>query len=92
MQLESSLGQKILDNPLSEFRTPSMETTFVSETPSACEMKEGIVVAPGDGKKPVSIFNDKFCEELGHPHLFPTGQYGYKVESEIPLTLSKYLN
>ena len=39
-------------------------------------MEEGIVVAPGEGKKPVSILNEKFCEELGHPHLFPTGQYG----------------
>ena len=92
VQLESSLGEETLDDPLSEFRTPSMETTFVSEIPSACEMEEGIVVAPGEGKKPVSILNDKFCEKLGHPHLFPTGQYGYKVEREIPLTPSKYFN
>ena len=69
-----------------------METTFVSEIPSACEMEEGIVVAPGEGKKPVSILNDKFCEVLGHPYLLPTGQYGYKVEREIPLTPSKYFN
>ena len=47
VQLESSLGEETLDDPLSEFRTPSMETTFVSEIPSACEMEEGIVVAPG---------------------------------------------
>ena len=51
-------------------------------------MEEGIVVAPGEGKKPVSILNDKFSEELGHPQLFPTGQNGYK----IPLTPSKYFN
>ena len=92
VQLESSLGEETLDDPLSEFRTPSMETTFVSEIPSACEMEEGIVVAPGEGKKPVSILNDKFCEELGHPHLFPTGQYGHKEEREIPLIPSKYFN
>ena len=55
-------------------------------------MEEGIVVAPGEGKKPVSILNDKFWEELVHPHLFPTDQYGYKIEREIPLTLSKYFN
>ena len=91
MQLESSLGEETLDDPLSEFRTPSMETTFVSEIPSACEMEEGIVVAPGEGKKPVSILNDKFCKDLGHPYLFPTGQYGYKVEREIPLAPSKYM-
>ena len=92
MQLESSLGEETLGNPLSEFRTPSMETTFVSEIPSVFEMEEGIVLTPGEGKKPVSIPNDKFCEELGHPHLFPIGQYGYKVEMEIPLTPSKYFN
>ena len=98
MQLESSLGEETLDDPLSEVRTPSMETTFLSELPSACEMEEGIVVAPGEGKKPafilnyfyslflflffkvfilcflfLIILNDKFCKELGHPHLFPTG-------------------
>ena len=75
-----------------EFRTPSMKTTLVSEIPSACEMEEGIVVAPGEGKKPLSILNDKFCEVLGHPYLLPTGQYGYKVGREIPLTPSKYFN
>ena len=92
VQLESSLGEKTLDDSLPKFRTPSMETIFVSEILSACEVKEGIVLAPGEGKKPVSILNDKLCEELGHPHLFPTGQYGYKVEREIPLTPSKYFN
>ena len=61
VQLESSLGEETLDDPLSEFRTPSMETTFVSEIPSACVMDEGIVVAPGERKKPVSIINYKFC-------------------------------
>ena len=39
-----------------------------------------------------SILNGNFCEEIGHPHLFPTGQYGCKVEREIPLTPSKYFN
>ena len=34
------------------------------EIASACEMEEGIVVAPGEGKKPDSILNDKLCEEL----------------------------
>ena len=92
MQLGSSLGEETLDDPLSEFRTPSMETTFFSEIPSACEMEEGIVVASGEGKKPVSIFNDKFCEDLDDQHLFPPGQYGYKVEREFSSIPSKYFN
>ena len=70
MQLESPLGKETLDVPLSKFRTPSMEITFVSEKQSACEVEEGIVVAPGEGKKPVSILHDKFYKELGHPHRF----------------------
>ena len=52
----------------------------------------GRVVTIGEGKKPVSILDNKFYEELCHPHLFPTGQYGYKVEREIPLAPSKYFN
>ena len=62
VQLDSSLGEKILDDPLSKFRISSMETTFVSEIPSACDIEEGIAVAPVEGKKPVSILNDKFCK------------------------------
>ena len=31
VQLESSLGEETLDDPLSEFRTPSMGTTFASK-------------------------------------------------------------
>ena len=79
VQWVSSLGEETLDGPLFEFSSPSMKTTFVSEIPSACEMEEGILVATGEGKKQVSILNNNFCEEPDHPHLFPTGQYGYKV-------------
>ena len=68
-----------------------MENTFVSDI-SACETEECIVAAPGEGKKQVSTLNDKIFKELCHPHLFPTGQYGCKVEREISLTPSKYFN
>ena len=47
VQLKSLLGERMLDDSLSEFRTPSMETTFVSKIPSGCKMEEGIVVATG---------------------------------------------
>ena len=60
--------------------------------PSACEMEDGIVVVPGEGEKPVSIINDKFCEELSHPHLFPSRRYRYEIERQIQLTPSKYFN
>ena len=61
VQFESSLDEEILDDPLSEFRAPSMETTFVSEILSAYETEEGIVVALVGGKKPVSVLNGKLC-------------------------------
>ena len=60
VQLELSLGEETLDDPFSEFETASMETTFVSEIPSACKMEEGTVVATSEGKKPFSILNNKF--------------------------------
>ena len=69
-----------------------MENTFVSEISSPCGIEEGIVIALGEVKKPVSIINEKFAKELGHPHMIPTGQYGSKVDMEIPLTPSKYFN
>ena len=55
--------------------------------------KEGFVsVVPGEGKKPMSVFKDKYCEELTFPHLFTTGKYGYKVQRDIPLSPVKYFN
>ena len=41
---------------------------------------------------PILVFADEYCEEMAHPHLFPYGKYGYKVERYIPLTASKYFN
>ena len=29
---------------------------------------------------------------MTHLHLFPPGKYGYKVQRDIPLSTSKYLN
>ena len=36
----------------------------------------------------MSVFNDDYCEELADQHLFPNGKFGYKVERDIPLSLS----
>ena len=58
-----------------------------------CELnEENITVAPGEGLRPISILTDKYCEELAHPYLFPTGNFGYKVDREIDLSSVKYLN
>ena len=48
-------------------RTGTNETVLVSEIPSIIN-DENVIIAPGQGKKPVSILNDEFCEE----HAFPS--------------------
>ena len=86
-----STNEEIYEDPLSNFRAPSVETTIISEVLSDCELEQEII-APGKGKEPISVLNEKFCEELAHPHLFPSGRYGYQIEREIPLSPSKYFN
>ena len=92
VQLESSLGEETLDDPLSEFRTPSMETTFVSEIPSDFKMEEGIVVALGEGKKPVIILMTNFARSLVIHICFLLVNIATKLKGEIPLTPSKHFN
>ena len=58
------------ENPLAQFQTPSAETTITTEIPTLDGLGEGIVTAPGEGKKPLSILHDDYCEEMAHPHLF----------------------
>ena len=53
---------------------------------------EEISIAPGRGKEPTSILNDKYCEELAFPCLFPKGKFDYKVEQKIKLSPVKYFN
>ena len=60
------------ENPLAQFETPLAETTITTETPTLDELEEGIVIAPGEAKKPLSKLNDDYCEEMAHPHLFPS--------------------
>ena len=42
-------------------RTASHETTLVSEIPNIIIINEGdVIIAPGQGKKPVSILSDEY--------------------------------
>ena len=67
------------------------ETALISEVPNTVE-NENLIVAPGQGKSPISVFNDKFWQELAFPYLFPDGKFGYKVERDIPICPVKYFN
>ena len=65
---------------LDRYRIASNKTSLISnilEIPEEVD-KEGVVsVAPREGKKPMSIFADKYCEELAFPHLFLTWKFGW---------------
>ena len=89
---ESTEQLEEVEDPLAKFRTSLSETTLTTEIPGCDSSNEYISIAPGEGKRPVSILNDEYCEELAHPHLFPTGKFGYKAKRNIYLTPSKYFN
>ena len=49
-------------------------------------------IAPGEGKHPVHFMQDKYCEELAFPVLFPVGRFGYQIERGVKLSPTKYFN
>ena len=72
VEVELSTNEEIYEDPLCKFRSPSVET-IVSEVPSNCELEQETTIAPGERKQLISVLNDKFCEELPHPHLYSSG-------------------
>ena len=68
----------LVEDLLSMHSTGSNETVLVSEIPSIIN-DENVIIAPGQGKKPVSILSDEFCEEQAFPYLLPKGKFGYKA-------------
>ena len=64
----------------------------MGDVPAEAHKEEAVPVAPGEGKRSISLSNDRFCEELSYPHLFPTGQFGYNINCGINLSASKYFN
>ena len=77
VEVKLSTNKEIDEDPLSKFRALSVETTIISKAPSNFELEQEITIAPREGKQPVLVLNDNFCEELAHLHLFPSGRYGY---------------
>ena len=56
------------------YRCSVNETVLVN---TSCENKF-TSIGSGENVMSESFTNDKFCEELSHPHLFPTGKFGFK--------------
>ena len=77
------------ENPLDEHSTAANETALINNAPSHDEF---INIAPGQGTIPLPILSDSNCEELAHPHLFPTGKFGYQVQRDVPVSPVKYFN
>ena len=72
-------------------RTVLNETALVSEVPYIIN-DENVIIAPGQGKKPVAILNDEFFEEQAFPFLLPKGKFGYKAPRDIPISPAWYFN
>ena len=80
-----------VEDPLSTHTTGSNETALFPEIPSIIN-DENVIVAPGQGKKPVSILNDEFREEQAFSYLYPKGKFVYKAPRDIPISPARYFN
>ena len=60
--VNESETEYVVEDPLSMHRTASNETTLVSNIANIVN-NENIITAPGQGKTPVSVLSDEFCEE-----------------------------
>ena len=75
-----------------EYTSIANETSLVSLDPQTSIDNDCINIASGEGKQLKSILNDKFCEELAFPYLFPAGKFGYRVKKDVKLSPVKYFN
>ena len=80
-----------VEDPLNMHRTGSNETALVSQIPNIIN-DENVIIAPGQGKNPVSILSDQFCEEQAFPYLLPKGKFGYKAPRDFPISPAWYFN
>ena len=48
------------ENPLDIFRIASNETTLISNFPNVESEKSIILIAPGEGQRPMSVINDNY--------------------------------
>ena len=51
---------------------------------------ESISVAPGDGKRPVSIFHEPLVEAKSFPSLFPNGDHTYDADRDVKISRCDY--
>ena len=88
---EASTVLELQENPLDKHRFQANETALINNIPYQIN-DDNIVIAPGQGKRPLSLINDENCEELAHPCLLPTGKFGFAADRVIKLSPVKYFN
>ena len=59
---ENKLNFELFDDPLNLYRVAPNEIALISEIPGIID-EDNITVAPGQGKSPLSILRDDYCEE-----------------------------
>ena len=64
--------------PLNMHRSVSNETTLVSEIANTIN-KRNVLIATRQGKTPVSVLSDEFCEEQAFPYLLPKVNFCYNT-------------
>lgn len=70
----------------------SFEWNITDSKQSKINCREVASTAPGEGQKPLPDLIEKIWQELPRPHLFPTGQFCYKVKRQIPLSAVESFN
>ena len=75
-----------------KFQSSAYEKLLVSGNIYESEPEQVLLVAAGEGKKPLSLISNTHWNELAHPHLFQTGKFGFIVIRKIPLSSSKYFD
>ena len=80
-----------VEDPLNMHRAASNETTLVSEIPNIINDKN-VIIAPGQGKKLVSILSNEFCKEQALPYLLYKGKLGYNAPPDISISPARYFN
>ena len=69
----------------------SNNTALISKIPYTVN-DENAIIAPGLGKKLVSILDDEFYEEQAFPYLLPEGKFGHKTHQDIAISPTRYFN
>ena len=74
--IDNNSNTEFCENPLDTYNYSANEIVLVY---TSCK-NEFVSIAPGENAMPETLTSDKFCEELIHPHLFPTGKIGFQTK------------